>query len=83
MELEYRLDKVEQVKSNVKGEEEIRYKVVMKLKKSAYEKDTENLKEGTGDPWGTISIVTTSKSNIDEFKGANMGDAFKITVTKV
>ena len=69
------------VQKLVKKETETTYTMKMVLKKIKYEKDTENVKEGTGDPWtNPITITSMSKDSFDEFKGLELGSKILIDI---
>jgi hypothetical protein len=66
----------------VKGETVTTYQMKVKLKKASYEKDTENLKEGTGDPWtNTIGILSFDEQSFEEFEGLDLGSKILINIT--
>ena len=73
------VDKIEK-SSTEKGD---KYQVTIKLKKEKHDKETENLIEGTGNPWFTLKITTDEESNLASFAGAEVGPEMSRVVVDV
>ena len=55
----------------------INHEVTIKVKKPRYEEDG-NLKEGTGDPYMTVTIGSEEKDNLGDLVKAKIGDSVMI-----
>jgi len=64
-------------------EMEVTYVMKAAIKKAKYDKTTENVKEGTADPWVRINISSLDENAFKEFEDANAGDPIIISVCKV
>lgn len=85
MEIKAQITALEQktrLKKGQDGEMEEEKIFVMKaaLKKERYEKDTENLVQGTGNPWAAITIQTWDEGVFKEFEKKSVGDKITLVV---
>jgi hypothetical protein len=74
------LDATGEEEKQTKDGIETRYYAVVKLKKFAYEKNSSNLKYGTGDPWMTLKITSLDESVLDELLNKPKGAEIKIKI---
>lgn len=65
----------------VRGESEKKYLISARLKKQVFEKGTENVKDGTGSPWGSVTVRGFDPATIEEFKGMALGSDVVISIT--
>jgi len=63
-----------------KNGKDIEYAACVKLKKQAFEKGTENVKEGTGDPWFTLNMKSLDSSMLAEFLDFSRGEEYGVVV---
>ena len=75
---------LQQDKGYVKGEAEETTVLKATLRKEAYTsiEDGENLREGTGDPWGTLTLRSFDQTTFDDLGDLKPGDKIVITVER-
>ena len=67
--------------ANVEDEEKTRI-LTIKMKKIKLDADG-NIKPGTSDPWGSLSIQSMDPSAFSNFKDMHMGDEVLIVITPI
>jgi len=84
MELNMVVGTLQQDKGLVKGEAEETTVLKAKLRKASYtsEEDGQNLKIGTGNPWGSIVLRGFDEADFAEFGDLKPGDIVVITAKK-